>query len=181
MSTQSTPAGFASPFRHAQQRSPWDELLGHMSETEAGGLLVDLQEALNRESRGSAFLLEGRALNGRAAFTTESLKALDASTLRPEDYGRVKVLGAASPFKGDCHSSHPPFPPPPLPPRKRSGRGFRLKLGRALSVGRWHSSLDLRSRGRRCSLCVPGLLAQSPAQGCQLSSLFSDGQRRSNR
>ena len=87
-----------------------------MSETEAGGLLVDLQEALNRESRGSAFLLEGRALNGRAAFTTESLKALDASTLRPEDYGRVKVLGAASPFKGDYHSSQPPFPPPPHPP-----------------------------------------------------------------
>ena len=126
MSTQSTPSGVGSPFRHAQQLSPWDELLRYMSETEAGGLLVDLQEALNRASHGSAFLLEGRALNGRVAFTAESLKALNTSTLRPEDYGRVKVLGAASPFKGEYRSPSSSAPPPfPLsPPSLRaSGQG----------------------------------------------------------
>ena len=72
-----------------------------MSETEAGHLLIDLQEALDRESHGSAFLLEGRAVNGRAAFTAPSLQALESSTLQPEDFGRVQVSGAASPFKGD--------------------------------------------------------------------------------
>ena len=75
-----------------------------MSEIEAGHLLVDLQEALDRESRGSSILLEGHALGGRAAFTAPSIAALEASTLRPEDYGQVQVQGAASPFKGDFHS-----------------------------------------------------------------------------
>ena len=95
MSTQASPiGGFASPFWHAAVRSPWDAILDPMSETEAGHLLIDLQEALDRESHGSAFLLEGRAVNGRAAFTAPSLQALESSTLQPEDFGRVQVSGA---------------------------------------------------------------------------------------
>ena len=61
------------------------------------------KKALDRETRGASVLLGGRFLNGRATFTAPSLVALEASTLRPEDFGRVKVSGAASPFKGESH------------------------------------------------------------------------------
>ena len=101
-------------------------MLAPMSEIEAGYLLVDLQEALDRESRGSSVILEGHALGGRAAFTRPSIAALEASTLRPADYGQVQVQGAASPFKGDAHillasllakiDTLAPPPPPPPPP-----------------------------------------------------------------
>ena len=89
-------------------------MLAPMNETEAGYLRVDLQEALDRETRGASVLLEGRSLNGRATFTAPSLVALEASTLRLGDYGRVQMQGAASPFKGDSPSS--PLPPLLLSP-----------------------------------------------------------------
>ena len=130
-----------------------------MSEIEAGYLLVDLQEALDRESRGSSVILEGHALGGRAAFTRPSIAALEASTLRPADYGQVQVQGAASPFKGDAHillasllakidTLVPPYCFTPLISYEVGG-GHML-----ITWGAWGS---VRRDGQRRSLRVSGL------------------------
>ena len=106
MATHFTPdEGGASPFRSPARCSPWDSVLADMTEGEAGQVLLDLQDALDKESRGNSVLLEGSSLRGVCVFTAPSLRALEGSTLRPENFARIEAQDAASSSAGTSPSS----------------------------------------------------------------------------
>ena len=136
MATHLTPdKGGASPFRSPARCSPWDSILADMTEGEASQVLLDLQDALDRESRGNSVLLEGSSLRGVCVFTAPSLEALEGSTLRPESFARIEVQDAASSFAGTSPSS--PFPPSSLFWAQRELRARTYLLSVQRLRGRW--------------------------------------------
>ena len=161
MSTHLTPdRGGSTPFRHTAARSPWDAMLAPMNETEAGYLRVDLQEALIARLVALPFSWKvGLSMGARRSRRRHWWR------WRPPRFD-LGTTGGSRCRELRLHSRvTPPALLSPLycfPPLSYMRLGWHMPI---LAYGAWGS---VWRDGQRYSLCVSGLLAQSPARCCRL-------------